>query len=81
MEAGFVGIDLGTTFSAVATLKKGTKVDIVGKTTGWYKISYGGSTGYMSSDYVAIDDGTATEEPAPVLASASTSSTLLNTSR
>jgi hypothetical protein len=58
-----------TNYKVIATLKKGTKVDIVGKTSGWYKISYGGSTGYMSSTYVAVDDGTAAEDPEPVLAS------------
>ena len=58
-----------TNYKVIATLKKGTAVDIVGKASGWYKISYNGSTGYMSSSYVAVDDGTAQEEPEQVLAS------------
>lgn len=43
-----------TNYSIIATLNYGTAVKILGKTNGWYKISYNGNTGYMSGDYVQI---------------------------
>ena len=49
-----------TSASKIGTVKSGTKVTILGETTGtkvsgttkWYKIQYGSSTGYVSSAYV-----------------------------
>lgn len=46
----------GTTYSIIATLNYGTSIQVLGKTDGWYKISYNGNTGYMSGDYVQIGD-------------------------
>ena len=45
-----------TSYSIISTLSYGTSVHIVGKTSGWYKITYNGTTGYMSSDYVKTGD-------------------------
>ena len=45
-----------TNYSIIATLNYGTAVQVLGKTNGWYKISYNGSTGYMSGDYIKIGD-------------------------
>ena len=42
----------GTGYDRVATLSDGTVVDIVGIDNGWYKITYNGATGYVSSDYM-----------------------------
>lgn len=37
----------------IATLVKNQKVDVTGKTsTGWYKINYHGSTGYVKGEYL-----------------------------
>lgn len=43
----------GTDFSKVTTLSAGTVVEIVGIDNGWYKITYDGATGYVSSDYLS----------------------------
>ncbi|MCD7947323.1 MAG: SH3 domain-containing protein [Oscillospiraceae bacterium] len=48
-----------TSESVVSVLSSGTVVQIVGVDNGWYKISYGGNTGYASSDYITtVKDGT-----------------------
>ena len=45
-----------TSASIVTTLNKGIAVAILDDSTdGWYKISYNGSTGYVSSDYMIVD--------------------------
>ncbi len=43
-----------TKYSSVANMKKGTKVVMIGKTNNFYKITYGGKTRYISSQYVKI---------------------------
>jgi uncharacterized protein YgiM (DUF1202 family) len=45
-----------TNYSIISTLNYGTSVQVLGKTNGWYKISYNGSTGYMCGDYITIGD-------------------------
>lgn len=42
----------GTGYEKVAVLSNGTVVDIVGIDSGWYKVSYKGSTGYVSSEFM-----------------------------
>lgn len=44
----------GTSYSIVGTYGKGTKVTVTGSQKGWYKVSYNGKTGYISSDYIRI---------------------------
>ena len=45
-----------TSSSIVTTLNKGIAVAILDNSTnGWYKISYNGSTGYVSSDFLIVD--------------------------
>lgn len=41
-----------TDASKVTALKSGDVVKIVGVDNGWYKVSYNGKTGYVSSDYM-----------------------------
>lgn len=43
-----------TSASIVGKLYNGTKITIVDSTSGWYKISFNGSTAWISSSYVAI---------------------------
>ena len=45
-----------TGYQVIATLPRNTEIKILAKAGSWYKISYNGSTGYMSSDYVKIVD-------------------------
>ncbi len=42
----------GTGYDRVASLSNGTVVKLTGIDSGWYKIEYRGTTGYVSSDYV-----------------------------
>lgn len=47
----------GTSYSRLGTLRAGTSVTILSVSGGWYKISSGSLTGYVSADYVAqMDD-------------------------
>ena len=46
------------TAAIISLLNKGTSVEVVAEVDGWYKITYGGSTGYMSSDYITLSTGT-----------------------
>lgn len=43
----------GTSYSKVTSLSSDTVVSIVGIDNGWYKITYNGVTGYVSSDYMS----------------------------
>ena len=45
-----------TAYKVIATLPRNTEIKVVAKAGSWYKISYNGSTGYMSADYVKIVD-------------------------
>ena len=46
----------GTNYSVIGTLTNGTKVEIVESQNGWYKIKYNGGYGYVSGDYVKVDE-------------------------
>lgn len=44
----------GTSFSKIGSLKKGSKVNIIGNATkGWYKIQYKNGYGYVSAKYIS----------------------------
>lgn len=48
-----------TTYSKLAVLAKGTRVELLGKfANNWYKIKYSGGTGYVSGDYLAVTEQT-----------------------
>lgn len=49
----------GTSYSKVGSLGRGASVTVVDKVNGWYKITSGKLSGYVSADYVVILDGTA----------------------
>jgi len=42
----------GTGFDRVAVLNDGTVVQLLGMDNGWFKVSYNGTVGYASSDYM-----------------------------
>ncbi|HSQ89449.1 SH3 domain-containing protein [Romboutsia sp.] len=42
-----------TSYSSMGKLNKGTEVGFISESNGWSKISYNGSIGYMSSQYVS----------------------------
>lgn len=48
--------DASTSSNIVATLDKGVAVAVLDDTLdGWYKVGYAGSTGFVSADYLVID--------------------------
>ena len=61
----------------LGTIKKGTKVSIVGSSGDWYKISYNGKTGYIHSSYV-LKEG---EKAKPFPGSGYVNTTALNVRR
>ena len=44
----------GTSYDTVASIPGGTVLELEGVDNGWYKVTYSGKTGYVSSDYIAI---------------------------
>ena len=44
----------GTSYDTVASIPGGTVLELEGVDNGWYKITYSGKTGYVSSDYITI---------------------------
>ncbi len=57
----------GTTYERVGTLAKGTQVTVVEQLDGWYQITSGELTGYVSADWIALD-GVVPQEPETKLA-------------
>jgi len=51
-----------TTYKRLATLPSGTVVKVLDSEDGWYKITYGSTTGYVMDDYLTATD----EAPTPV---------------
>lgn len=46
-------------------LKNGTKVNVVGVSSGWYKVTYNGKTGYIHPDYITLASSSAGTAIAP----------------
>lgn len=64
----------GTSYDRVATLSDGTVVDIVGIDNGWYKVTYNGTTGYVSSDYmITVKDSAGSRGDGTAVASSTSS--------
>lgn len=54
-----------TSFASLCSIPSGTVLELEGVYDGWYKVTYAGNTGYVSSDYITI-----TTEPATSTSSA-----------
>ena len=54
-----------TSFASLCSISSGTVLELEGIYEGWYKVTYAGNTGYVSSDYITI-----TTEPATSTSSA-----------
>ena len=54
-----------TSFDSLCSIPSGTVLELEGVYEGWYKVTYAGSTGYVSSDYITI-----TTEPTTASSSA-----------
>jgi len=65
VTGGFVNFRKGpsTSYSKIDTLSKGAEVGFISESNGWSKISYNGSIGYMSSQYVSNKSETPTFNP------------------
>ena len=50
----------GSSYASIKMLSKGTKLTIYALENGWYKVSVGGTTGYISKEYVKVDSGSTT---------------------
>ncbi len=55
----------GTNYSILGSLGRNAEVTILETLNGWYKISFGSGTGYISSDYVSIAGAETTPAPTP----------------
>lgn len=47
----------GTGYSIITTIPAGTKLESLGTSGGWHKVSYSGRTGWVSGSYVAVLSG------------------------
>ena len=54
-----------TSFASLCSIPSGTVLELEGVYEGWYKVTYAGNTGYVSSDYITI-----TTEPTTASSSA-----------
>lgn len=52
----------------LASIPDGTVLELKGIADGWYLVSYGGHTGYVSSDYITITDAAALADQAVPMA-------------
>lgn len=46
-----------TSYSRVAMVSEGKRVTLLAEEGGWFKVSFGGQTGYILGDYLTPDDG------------------------
>ncbi|WP_290060640.1 N-acetylmuramoyl-L-alanine amidase [Paraclostridium bifermentans] len=48
----------GTSYGVIGSISNGAKVEIVESKDGWHKIKYNGGYGYVSGDYIKVDEST-----------------------
>lgn len=48
----------GTGYSRITTLPNGATVTVLAQSGGWYQVSYGGKTGYVSGEYIRFTPAT-----------------------
>ncbi len=56
----------GTSSSVVRVTSLGESVEILGVSGNWYRVSAGGDTGYIRSDYVSLSGGSSEDAPVAV---------------
>ncbi|MEG0050857.1 MAG: SH3 domain-containing protein [Terrisporobacter sp.] len=68
-----------TSSSIITTIKKGTKVEIIEKTSSsWYKIKYSGKTGYVSSKYITLSNNSSDNNTPSTSSKSGTTTASLN---
>ncbi len=56
----------GTSYAVLTTMSQGESVTIVsGPSNGWYQVTYKGTTGWASGDYLSLGGGSGTTTPPP----------------
>ncbi|MBQ9973854.1 MAG: SH3 domain-containing protein [Oscillospiraceae bacterium] len=55
----------GTGYGKVTSLTKGTSVTVLDEENGWYRITAGGKTGYVSKQYITLTDSPVPAQPEP----------------
>jgi len=55
----------GTSFTIIGMLNHNDKITITGESSGWYKLTFGGKTGYVSAAFVILDGAAAPPPAAP----------------
>ncbi|NLI61700.1 MAG: SH3 domain-containing protein, partial [Clostridiales bacterium] len=55
----------GTNNARVASLSKGTRVEILDRSGAWYKIKYGSIQGYVHGDYIVLEGKGGSSSPPP----------------
>ncbi|SHI13136.1 Cell wall-associated hydrolase, NlpC family [Sporobacter termitidis DSM 10068] len=61
-----------TSSGSLGTLDAGTVVNIIGINSGWYKVNYGGKTGYIRSDFIALISDDQVSSPSPAATAVTT---------
>jgi len=57
----------GTTYKVITVIPKGKQVTLISKHGTWFKVSYSGKTGYVSSTYLKQVTSTSTTKPQSVI--------------
>ena len=60
----------GTEYERVALVSTGKKLDVVGEENGWFKVSFGSTTGYVLGDYVTDEEPPASSVATQIAAEA-----------
>lgn len=66
----------GTTYKVITVIPKGKQITLISKHGTWYKVSYSGKTGYVSSTYLKQVKLTSTPKPQPQTGKYSTKANL-----
>ena len=64
-----------TSSTSYGELKNGTKVNVVGISSGWYKVTYNGKTGYIHPDYLTLASSSSSTDTAIAPSNTVTSTT------
>ncbi|MBC8532344.1 SH3 domain-containing protein [Gehongia tenuis] len=71
-----------TGYSKIGSLTRNTTVSVLEQSGGWYKISYGSLTGYVSGEYLTISGGSSTPstptDPGTVIGTGTVTASALN---
>ena len=60
----------GTEFERIALVSTGKQLDVLGEENGWFKVSFGSTTGYVLGDYVTDEEPPASSVGAQIAAEA-----------